>query len=121
MMVKAVRDAVFLAKFTTTELALVYIAIAGFAGVMSAVGTRLGHGLSSHRLILATNIVVAGSLLAIWLGLIEGVPGLPWVLYLWSSFFGLFVLANFWLLANQINDARSAKRIFPMIAAGAIV
>ena len=70
MMVKAVRDAVFLAKFSTTELALVYILIALTAGVLSAVGTRLGHGLPSHRLILATNGVVAASLLALWLGFI---------------------------------------------------
>ncbi|MBI4510205.1 MAG: hypothetical protein HY698_11270 [Deltaproteobacteria bacterium] len=121
MMVKAVRDAVFLSKFGATELAFLFIILAVTAGVLSAVGTRVGQKHSIHVRILATHAVVAASLLVIWIALRKHVPGTAWVLYVWSAFFGLFVIANFWLLANQLYDARAAKRIFPLLGAGAIL
>lgn len=39
----------------------------------------------------------------------------------WVSLFGVFTTSQLWLLANYVFDAREARRIFPMIAAGAIL
>src|SRR5262249_22715691 len=38
-----------------------------------------------------------------------------------SSFFGVFVITNFWLLANELYDARAARRAFAVVGAGAIL
>src|SRR5262249_30725196 len=46
---------------------------------------------------------------------------MAWVLYFWSSMFGLVLVAEFWLLANDLFNAREAKRLFPVIGAGAIL
>src|SRR5262245_36565882 len=43
------------------------------------------------------------------------------MLYIWSSIFGLVLVAEFWLLANDLFNAREAKRLFPLIGAGAIL
>src|SRR6185312_4121846 len=42
-------------------------------------------------------------------------------LYFWSGVFGLVLVAEFWLLANDLFDAREAKRLFPIIGGGAIL
>lgn len=120
MMVKAVRDAVFLARFGTTEQAFLFIGLAASAGLFAAIGTRLSRGTGGPGVIVGTHATVAASLLALWPALEAHVAGMPWVLYVWSSFFGLFVIANFWLLANQLYDTRTAKRVFPILGAGAI-
>ncbi len=120
-MVKAVRDAVFLAHFGLTELSLVYIGIAASAGLLAALGTWLANGHSLPRVILGSSTLIAGSLIVIWGALSWHLPGTAWVLYLWSSFFGLFLLANSWLLANQLFNLRAAGREFPWLAAGAIL
>ncbi|MFH0899173.1 MAG: Npt1/Npt2 family nucleotide transporter, partial [Pseudomonadota bacterium] len=120
-LVKAVRDAVFLARFGSTELALLFVMLAGTAGVFSAIGSRFAHVSKPHWALAGTHFVVAASLVLLWLPLRRGMPGMAWVLYIWSSFFGLFLLANFWLLGNRLYDVRTAKRVFPLLGAGAIL
>lgn len=119
-MVKNVRDAVFLARFGVSHMALMMIGLAVTAGTLTSVCTRLGHRFSLVRRIALTHVVIAVSLIALWIGFAVRLPGMAWVLYVWSSFFGLFVLANFWLLANELHDTRSAKRLFAILGAGAI-
>lgn len=119
-MVKAVRDAVFLARSSLSAYAMLMVLLAFTAGTLASVGTRLGARVPLVRRIVLTHLIIAVSLVAIWLGFAAHLPALPWILFLWSSFFGLFVLANFWLLANELHDARSAKRLFAILGAGAI-
>lgn len=120
-MVKTVREAVFLARFDVEWLAALMIGLAVVAGTFTAIATRLGHALPRNKLILITHIGVAVSLLVIWGMLRAHVAGSAWVLYVWSSFFGLFVIANFWLLANDLYDVRAAKRLFAVLGTGAIL
>lgn len=120
-MVKTVRDAVFLAKFDTADLARVNLLVAATAGLFTAVATRAARRLPRNQVILAAHAIIAATLLILWFALRSRIPGAPWVLYIWSAFFGLFSLANFWLLANELYDARSAKRLFALLGAGAIL
>jgi AAA family ATP:ADP antiporter len=45
---------------------------------------------------------------------------LPYALYIWVALFSVLTGNQFWLLANDIYDAREAKRLFGFIGAGAI-
>src|SRR5688572_26129184 len=121
MMVKAVRDAVFLAKFGLQAKAMVSIGLALCAGVGTAVLTRVCRGRTRLRVIFVTNLSVAITLIGLWLALAVHMPGSAAALYIWSSFFGLVIIANFWLLANELYDARAAKRLFAILGAGAII
>src|SRR3989304_2429431 len=119
-MVQAGRGPGSLPRSGAPELALMYVVLAVPAGLLSTLGTRLGRRVACHAWIVVTHAVVAASLLAAWLALRARLPGTAWILYVWSSFFGLFVIANFWLLANTMFDARAARRLFPLLGAGAI-
>jgi hypothetical protein len=46
---------------------------------------------------------------------------MAWILYAWSGLFGLVILAEFWLLANDLFHAREARRMFGVLGAGAIL
>jgi ATP/ADP translocase len=118
---KAVRDAVFLSKFGLTELSYMMIGIAAVAGVFVAAYKRLTSGRGRNVVALATNSFIALTLVAMALGLHYQVRWISWGLYFWSGVFGLVLVAEFWLLANDLFDAREAKRLFPIIGSGAIL
>jgi AAA family ATP:ADP antiporter len=118
---KAVRDAVFLTRFGLRELSYVMIGVAVAAGFLVSLFTRWTAGVRRDRLMFATNSCIAVTLVALALGLRAGWPYLTWVLYCWSAVFGLVLVAEFWLLGNDLFNAREAKRLFPIIGAGAIL
>ncbi len=124
-MVKSVRDALFLSKFGLTQLSLIGIGLALAIGFIISMYLRFTAGVERNRLMLGTNAVVVSSLVLIWLGLITGTDFLdrllPWVLYIWSSIFGVFLVMQFWLLAQRLFDPREAKRLFGVVGAGAIL
>jgi AAA family ATP:ADP antiporter len=121
--VKAVRDALFLARFEVTQLSFIAVGLALVTSFVVSLYLKYATGVARNRLIGGTNSVVAASLAAIFFGL--AMPALsavlPWVLYIWSSIFGVFMVMQFWLLANDLFDAREAKRLFGVVGAGAIV
>ena len=118
---KAVRDAVFLSHFGLTALSYMMIAIAVVAGVAVSGYKRLTAGVGRNIVALLTNGFIALTLVAMAIGLHHHVHWISWGLYFWSSVFGLILVAEFWLLANDLFDAREAKRLFPIIGAGAIL
>ena len=121
--VKSVRDALFLSKFGITQLSLIAIGLAVATGFIISIYLRATSGVSRNWLIGGTNAVVAGSLVVIWAGLLSPTLArvLPWVLYIWSSVFGVFMVMQFWLLANDLFDAREGKRLFGFVGGGAIL
>ena len=122
-MVKSVRDAIFLSKFGITELSLIAIGLAVLTSFIVTIYIRATAGVPRNILILGTYGVVAASLFGIWAGLGAESPSslLPWILYIWSSIFGVFTVMQFWLLANDLFDPREAKRFFGVVGAGAIL
>jgi len=118
---KAVRDAVFLSRFGLTELSYMMIGIAVAAGFLVSAFTRLTAGVRRHWVIHTTYLATAATLVLMAPALKHGVSWMSWALYFWSGVWGLLVVAEFWLLANDLFHAREAKRLFPLIGAGAIL
>ena len=120
-MTKAVRDAVFLEHFGLTQLSYMMIGIAVVAGIFVSTYKRLTAGRPRNWVALFTNTIIALTLVAMAIGLHHDVQWISWGLYFWSAVFGLVLVADFWLLANDLFDAREAKRLFPIIGSGAIL
>jgi AAA family ATP:ADP antiporter len=120
-MTKTVRDAVFLSKFGFVELSYVMIGIAAVAGFVVSLYSRVTAGKPRALVLIGTNAVVAGTLVLFAPALRAGSSTLAWVFYLWSAVFELLLVADFWLLANDLFHAAQAKRIFPFLGAGAIL
>jgi AAA family ATP:ADP antiporter len=118
---KAVRDAVFLARFGLIQLSYLMIGVAVVAGFLVSAFNRYTTPLRRDLAIVGSHAFTALTLVAIALGLSAGVGWLAWALYCWSSLFGLILVAQFWLLANDLFDAREAKRLFPALGAGGIL
>jgi len=58
-------------------------------------------------------------ILVLWALLRAGDTWVSVALYLFGQFFGILLISQFWVLANDIYDARQAKRLFGFIGGGA--
>ena len=117
---KAVRDALFLASYDLKQLAYVMLAVAGAAGFVASVLARVTARMARHHRMYVVNGFIAVTLSAMPQALRRGGAFMPWLLYFWTSVFGLLVIAEFWLMASDLFHAREARRLFPLIGAGAI-
>lgn len=97
----------------------VLLAVGLFAGVLMHWYSKVARRLPHRRVVTITQLAIAALLVIFW-GLLR--TGAVWVtvgLYSFGLLFGLFLISQFWTLANEIYDARQAKRLFGFIGGGA--
>jgi AAA family ATP:ADP antiporter len=120
LILKPVRNSLFLTRFGPEQLVFMYMIIAVVAGGVATAYGLLARRLKLQRLIgFSTLFIVLNLGLFRWLMQYE-FSWLVYVFYVWVSLFGVITTSQFWLLANHLFDAREAKRLFPFIGAGAI-
>lgn len=121
VVMKAVRDSLFLHKLGVAQLPLVYILVALFSGMVAWLYARFFRRFPISAQLHTTFFSGAAVLLLFRLALSSSGPWLFYALYLWVSGYGLLTVAQSWLFANQVFTAREAKRLFGVIGAGAIL
>src|SRR6185503_18090910 len=67
----------------------------------------------------ATQAVMVGLLVVFWTLFKTGESWVSVAFYLWGVLAGSLLISQFWSLANDIYDARQAKRLFGFIGGGA--
>ncbi|MFC2164372.1 Npt1/Npt2 family nucleotide transporter [Acidobacteriota bacterium] len=119
---KPVRNSLFLVKLGVEKLPVVYILVALCSAVVASIYSRYARKVKLIRLIMVTLFISILSLLLFWYLLESNLQGdwLKYALYIWVAIFGVITGTQFWLLANDIFNAREAKRLFGLIGAGAI-
>lgn len=122
MILKPVRNSLFLVNFGVEKLPYVFILVAFLAAGISFLRAKLEKRTTVTNQILSTSVVSIIALLGFWLFLRGGYYQywLFFGLYVFVSMFGVITSAQFWILANSIFDAREAKRLFGFIGTGAI-
>jgi AAA family ATP:ADP antiporter len=119
---KPVRSSLFLVRFGYEKLPFVYVLVAFFSALVAVGYAKVSKKVRLNRLIRITLFIAVASLLAFWSLLYSGFES-AWFLYgfyIWVAIFGVITGTQFWLLANEIFNAREAKRLFGLIGAGAI-
>jgi AAA family ATP:ADP antiporter len=122
MIVKPVRNSLFLVKFGVEKLPYVFVLVALFSALAAWLSSKLFPRINLNRLILNTIVVSIVCFLFFWILLHVGYHG-SWLLYafyIWVTIFGALTSAQFWLLANYVFNAREAKRLFGFVGAGGI-
>lgn len=122
MIVKPIRDSLFLVRFGVKKLPYVFVLVALFSAAVASIYSKFSKRAKLNNLISITILISLASLSFFWFLLNFGFRG-DWVLYtlyIWVDIFGVVVSAQYWLLANCIFNAREAKRLFGFIGAGAI-
>jgi AAA family ATP:ADP antiporter len=122
LMLKPVRNSLFLEKYSVKDIPYVFMLVAVFAAVVTSVYGRFAQKVRLDLLIKTTLLIILSNLLIFWLLLYFNYQGgwFLFVFYVWVAIFGVITTSQFWVLANYIFDAREAKRLFGFVGAGAI-
>ncbi|HEY6547945.1 MAG TPA: hypothetical protein VI589_08555, partial [Vicinamibacteria bacterium] len=120
-LLETARDALFLARLPATRLPWVYLAIAGFAVVMSLSPWR-GRLRVSGRYTLAIVLVFCSLVtFAFWALGSSQHPFLLYALYVWSGIEGSLAPLEFWLVLTEKYNVTQAKRVFGVIGTGSLL
>lgn len=119
---RVARDALFLARFNAVKLPYADIASGLLIGFAVAGYLRLAKKMSLRNLLVASQLFYAINCLAFWAA--EHFYHPSWLLplfYIWVGVFGVVAPTQVWTLANYLLTTREAKRVFAMVASGAIL
>jgi AAA family ATP:ADP antiporter len=122
LIVKPVRNSLFLSRFGVAQLPYAFILVAVFAAFVTKIYTKYAQRVRLNVLILYTTLICIASLILFWLFLYLNYQGgwFIYALYIWVAIFGVITTSQFWLLATYVFDAREAKRLYGFVGAGAI-
>ncbi|MBD3288503.1 hypothetical protein GF337_06825 [candidate division KSB1 bacterium] len=122
LIVKPVRNSLFLSYFGVEKLPYAFIIVAVVAAVFTNFYSRYAKKIRLNILILYTTLSSIIILIVFWLLLYININKgwFYYIIYVWVALFGVITTSQFWLLANYVFNARQAKRLFGLIGAGAI-
>ncbi|MBI1355951.1 MAG: hypothetical protein GC160_16545 [Acidobacteria bacterium] len=118
---KAVSDSVFLSEFDASRLPYVDLAVTGLVGLAVNYYLSWTRRASLARLIYATQLFVAASLVLFWILLRLQFPLSPAMLYVWVGVFAVLIPSQVWSLAGLVFNTRQAKRLFSLVGSGGIL
>ncbi|MFN2430729.1 MAG: Npt1/Npt2 family nucleotide transporter [Cryomorphaceae bacterium] len=118
---KPARDSLFLVQLGAERLPYVFIAIAILAIPVTSIVIRTTQKHKSRKVFPASVLAVIAQLLVLRLLLETGQQWVYVLFYLWVGIFGILVISQFWLFANEAFDAAQSKRVFPLLNFGAIM
>lgn len=113
--------ALFLTRFTTDHLPYLYMVMAVSGGVLAYFYSRIAVKWSLNAAVNASIVFVVLCLLELWQLLDSGQSWVYYVFNIWVSLFSLVLVSQGWLVASQVFDAREAKRVYGVLAGGAVL
>jgi len=117
---KIARDSLFLAELPANYLPYVYLGLALLSGLAAAALGKFHTANAQQRLSIVLGITGFSLLLfTLWFLRDPGTAAITF--YLWTGIYGVVLVAEFWLLANERIDSRQARRLFGPIGAAGIL
>lgn len=109
----------FIASLGAENLPYVMLIAGLLMGVIMQQYGRLVTLLPRRWMFPGTQAALVGFLLAFWALFKTGQPWVSAAFYFWGLLLGIFLISQFWTLANDVYDPRQAKRLFGFIGGGA--
>jgi AAA family ATP:ADP antiporter len=122
LILKPVRDSLFLTRVGANQLPVIYILIAVIIGLIARLYSRYAARVKLNRMILWTYVIIVVNLVIFrWLLVATSHASVFYAFYIWVSIYGVITTSQFWLLANHVFNPREAKRTFSYLSSGAIM
>src|SRR6185295_1497513 len=115
---RSVRDALFLAHGSRSQLAWMYVASAGAVTAVGLLYNPIAARVRRDLMAIGSAALFAAAFVALWLVERRGAPWVYAALYVYVEVMGALTLVQFWTLCNELFNAREAKRLYRMIGAG---
>ncbi len=105
---RTVRDTLFLSRYSLQALPWMFVLYGLASAITVVLYSRVADRFARHRVIVASTGVGIATYLAVW-GLVRAEADWVYpVFYVWSEVVANLFIVQFWTLANDLHDARSA-------------
>jgi ATP/ADP translocase/HEAT repeat protein len=118
---RTVRDTLFLSRYSLDALPWMFVAFGVASAITAVIYGRVAERMNHARAISTWCGLGVATYLATW-GLVQTNVGWIYpVFYVWSEVFSNLAISQFWALANDLHDPRTAKRLFGTIGAARVL
>ncbi len=118
---KTVRQSTYVDSLGALNLPWVYLLVALCSYPLLRLYLRYADRVARHRLIAATCFIVAATMVLFWWLFRYPWPWVPVVFYVWVTITFGATVSQFWSFASHVFDARQARRLFGLVAAGGLL
>jgi ATP/ADP translocase/HEAT repeat protein len=118
---RTVRDTLFLSRYSLAALPWMFVVYGVVSSATVVLYAQIADRMARERLIALTAAVGIATYLATW-GVVRS--GASWIypaFYVWADIVANLFIVQFWTLANDLHDARSAKRLFGPIGSARLL
>jgi len=115
---RSARDALFLARFSTHGVPWLYVASSASVALVGVAFARVTARIRPDELGPVLGVLLAASVAVFRLLLAADRPWSYALLWVWVDVAGALIMIQFWSVANDVHNARTARRTFVWIAAG---
>ena len=118
---RTVRDTLFLSRYSLAALPWMFVIYGVASAITVVLYSRIADRMARHRLIVLCAAVGIATYLATW-GVVRA--RVPWIypaFYVWAEIVSNLFIVQFWTQANDLHDARSAKRLFGTIGSARLL
>ncbi|MGI6393858.1 MAG: Npt1/Npt2 family nucleotide transporter [bacterium] len=118
---RIVRDTLFLKRYDTSKLSLMYIGVALLVSTATYIYIKRSFFYRLDKLIVGTFLIgIITTLIFVFLVKADIKMSFP-ALYIFIELLGAFMMFQFWSFTNELIDSREAKRVLGFIGGGGIV
>src|SRR5262245_8874604 len=118
---RVARDGAFLSRLSVAYLPYVSVGLAAWMLLAAQAFGWLTRGASAARALSQALLATGLSLLLFAFWLRSGGPAAAVAFYLWTGAYGVLLVSQFWLLADEHVNPRQARRLFGIIGAAGIL
>lgn len=118
---RTVRDTLFLSRYSLDALPWMFVLYGVASAITVVIYARLADRLSRTRTIVVWCAIGALTYLGTWFLTRTEAPWIYPTFYVWSEVFANLAISQFWTLANDLHDPRSARRLFGTIGSARVL
>ncbi len=118
---RTVRDTLFLSRYPIRYLPWMFVLYGLASAITVVVYARFADRVARTRLIVVSLAVGIATYLLTWVAVRAGQTWIYPAFYVWSEVAANLFIVQFWTLATDLHDARSAKRLFGTIGSARVL
>ncbi|MBC8068850.1 MAG: hypothetical protein IAG13_11000, partial [Deltaproteobacteria bacterium] len=117
---RTVRDTLFLSRYSLSALPWMFV-LYGVASALTVVlYARFADRIARGKLVVITVAVGCATYLVAYALVLADIAAVYPIFYVWSEMVANLLIVQFWTMANDLHDPRSARRLFPTIGAARV-
>lgn len=118
---RTVRDTLFLSRYSIKALPWMFVLFGVASAITVVVYARVADRMARDKTIVGWCGLGIGTYLATYACVKASQTWIYPVFYVWAEVFANLLISQFWTLANDLHDARAAKRLFGTIGAARVL